>query len=55
MAAWLTVKLTQEGHQVSLLSGELTVEQRAAVIERFRNGKEKVLVTTNVCSRGKTN
>lgn len=52
MAAWLTVKLTQEGHQVSLLSGELTVEQRAAVIERFRNGKEKVLVTTNVCSRG---
>ena len=37
---------------MALLSGELTVEQRAAVIERYRNGKEKVLVTTNVCSRG---
>lgn len=52
MAAWLCAHLMKEGHQVSLLSGELTVEQRAAVIERFRNGKEKVLVTTNVCSRG---
>lgn len=53
MAAWLSASLTSEGHQVALLSGEMTVEQRAAVIERFRNGKEKVLVTTNVCSRGK--
>ncbi|KAM3872118.1 ATP-dependent RNA helicase DDX19A [Diretmus argenteus] len=52
MAAWLTGQLTKEGHQVALLSGEMTVEQRAAVIERFRDGKEKVLVTTNVCSRG---
>ncbi|XP_075898296.1 ATP-dependent RNA helicase DDX19A isoform X2 [Nelusetta ayraudi] len=52
MASWLTANLIKEGHQVSLLSGEMTVEQRAAVIERYRNGKEKVLVTTNVCSRG---
>ncbi|KAJ0064803.1 hypothetical protein NL108_015289, partial [Boleophthalmus pectinirostris] len=51
MAAWLTSQLNEEGHQVALLSGEMTVEQRAAVIERFRNGQEKVLVTTNVCSR----
>lgn len=55
MAAWLTANLTKEGHQVALLSGEMTVEQRAAVIERYRNGKEKVLVTTNVCSRGESN
>ncbi|XP_054464961.1 ATP-dependent RNA helicase DDX19A [Anoplopoma fimbria] len=52
MASWLASNLINEGHQVALLSGEMTVEQRAAVIERFRNGKEKVLVTTNVCSRG---
>ena len=37
---------------MALLSGEMVVEQRAAVIERFREGKEKVLVTTNVCARG---
>ncbi|XP_056279110.1 ATP-dependent RNA helicase DDX19A [Pseudoliparis swirei] len=52
MASWLSSKLISEGHQVALLSGELEVRQRAAIIERFRHGKEKVLVTTNVCSRG---
>ncbi|XP_062397158.1 ATP-dependent RNA helicase DDX19A isoform X2 [Sardina pilchardus] len=51
-ASWLAGQLSKEGHQVALLSGEMTVEQRAAVIERFRQGKEKVLVTTNVCARG---
>ncbi|CDQ72993.1 ATP-dependent RNA helicase DDX19A isoform X4 [Oncorhynchus mykiss] len=51
-AGWLSAELTKEGHVVALLSGEMTVEQRAAIIERFREGKEKVLVTTNVCSRG---
>ncbi|KAM6976952.1 ATP-dependent RNA helicase DDX19A [Aplochiton taeniatus] len=51
-ASWLASELVKEGHQVALLSGEMTVEQRAAVIDRFREGKEKVLVTTNVCSRG---
>ncbi|CAL9684691.1 unnamed protein product [Knipowitschia caucasica] len=52
MAMWLASKLNEQGHQVALLSGELTVEQRAAVIKRFRDANEKVLVTTNVCSRG---
>ncbi|XP_077585992.1 ATP-dependent RNA helicase DDX19A isoform X2 [Stigmatopora nigra] len=51
-ANWLSVNLIKEGHSVALLSGELTVGQRAHIIERFRDGKEKVLVTTNVCSRG---
>ncbi|XP_057701896.1 ATP-dependent RNA helicase DDX19A-like [Corythoichthys intestinalis] len=51
-AGWLAGELSKENHQVALLSGEMQVEQRAAVIERFRDGKEKVLVTTNVCARG---
>ncbi|XP_039611665.1 ATP-dependent RNA helicase DDX19B [Polypterus senegalus] len=51
-AGWLAGELSREGHQVALLSGEMMVEQRAAVIQRFREGKEKVLVTTNVCARG---
>lgn len=51
-AAWLSAKMAADGHQVALLSGELAVEQRAAIIERFREGKEKVLITTNVCARG---
>ena len=47
--------MTQEGHAVALLSGELTVQQRANVISRFREGKEKVLITTNVSARGTRN
>ncbi|XP_034029334.1 ATP-dependent RNA helicase DDX19B-like [Thalassophryne amazonica] len=52
MTNWLSEQLSVNGHQVAVLSGELTVEQRAAVIHRFRKGIEKVLVTTNVCARG---
>jgi len=44
--------MSNAGHSVGLLSGELTIEQRAAVIERFKMGKEKVLITTNVSARG---
>lgn len=44
--------MTGEGHSVALLSGELTVEQRLAVLNRFRDAKEKLLITTNVCARG---
>uniref|UniRef100_A0A0A9YT86 RNA helicase n=2 Tax=Lygus hesperus TaxID=30085 RepID=A0A0A9YT86_LYGHE len=51
-AAWLTQKMTKDGHAVALLSGELTVEERINVLDRFREGKEKVLITTNVLSRG---
>lgn len=45
-------KMTEDGHAVALLSGEITVEQRIAVLNRFRVGKEKLLITTNVCARG---
>lgn len=50
--SWLTEMMATEGHAVALLSGELTVEQRAAVINRFKEGKERVLITTNVAARG---
>lgn len=52
MASWLSEKMSKDGHAVALLSGELTVEQRIAVLDRFREGKEKVLITTNVLARG---
>ncbi|XP_077775646.1 ATP-dependent RNA helicase DDX25 [Podarcis muralis] len=51
-AKWLHWALSNDGHQVSLLSGELSVEERADVIQKFRDGKDKVLITTNVCARG---
>uniref|UniRef100_A0A8D9AYV2 RNA helicase n=1 Tax=Cacopsylla melanoneura TaxID=428564 RepID=A0A8D9AYV2_9HEMI len=51
-AAWLAEKLTKEGFSVGVLTGELTVEQRLSILDRFRDGKEKVLITTNVLARG---
>lgn len=51
-ASWLSEKLAADGHAVALLSGDLQVDQRIAVLNRFRDAKEKVLITTNVCARG---
>ena len=51
-ASWLAQKMVEDGHALALLSGEITVEQRLAVLNRFREGKEKLLITTNVCGRG---
>ncbi|KAG8039699.1 hypothetical protein G9C98_000428 [Cotesia typhae] len=51
-AGWLAEKMTKDGHRVAILSGDLTVEQRIAVLDRFRAGLEKVLITTNVLARG---
>ncbi|XP_010085063.1 PREDICTED: ATP-dependent RNA helicase DDX25-like, partial [Pterocles gutturalis] len=51
-ADWLAAEMSQDGHQVAVLTAELTVAQRASVIPRFRDGKEKVLIATNVCARG---
>lgn len=53
MALWLVNQMGEQGHAVALLSGELTVQQRISVLDRFRDGKEKVLITTNVLARGK--
>ncbi len=51
-AAWLASQLTQDGHMVGMLSGELDISQRADIIQRFKRGHEKVLITTNVSARG---
>ncbi|KAM6043412.1 ATP-dependent RNA helicase DDX25 isoform 1-T1 [Chlamydotis macqueenii] len=51
-ADWLAGAMSRDGHRVAILTAELTVSQRADVIQRFRDGKEKVLIATNVCARG---
>lgn len=48
----MVTRLVQDGIPCELLSGELDIEQRASVIQRFRDGKSKMLVTTNVTARG---
>ena len=41
-----------DGHAVAELSADLKVNERINVLDRFRDGKEKILITCNVCSRG---
>ena len=48
----LSQKMIADGHAVALLTGELAIEQRLAILNRFRDGREKLLITTNVSSRG---
>ena len=45
-------RMTAEGHQVTSLHGKLETGERDAVMESFRDGKTKVLITTNVIARG---
>jgi len=51
-ASWLVEKMRADGHSVAHLSGELNVEERIHVLDRFRDGLEKILITTNVLARG---
>lgn len=44
--------MTQNGHAVGILHGGGETSDRDSTIDDFRNGKFKVLITTNVLSRG---
>lgn len=44
--------MSAEGHKVVSLHGKLETTERDAVMESFREGKTKVLITTNVIARG---
>ena len=44
--------MTAEGHKVASLTGAYEGAQRDAIIDAFRTGSAKVLITTNVLARG---
>ncbi|WVQ66693.1 uncharacterized protein L199_004882 [Kwoniella botswanensis] len=45
-------RLTSEGHSVASLHGDKQSTERDDILDGFRNGKTKVLITTNVVARG---
>lgn len=45
-------RMVAEGHTVASLTGGIEGSQRDAIIDSFRNGDAKVLITTNVLARG---
>ncbi|KAK3722518.1 RNA helicase required for poly(A+) mRNA export [Vermiconidia calcicola] len=51
-AAEIERRMTAEGHRVASLTGALEGADRDQVFEKFRSGEAKVLITTNVLSRG---
>jgi ATP-dependent RNA helicase DDX19/DBP5 len=44
--------MTAEGHKVASLHGAKDAQERDSIIDNFREGREKVLITTNVIARG---
>jgi ATP-dependent helicase YprA (DUF1998 family) len=44
--------MTAEGHTVASLTGGIEGSMRDKLIDDFRDGRAKVLITTNVLSRG---
>jgi len=44
--------MTTEGHKVASLHGAKDASERDSIIDGFREGREKVLITTNVIARG---
>ncbi|KAF2740175.1 ATP-dependent RNA helicase DBP5 [Polyplosphaeria fusca] len=51
-AQQLERRMVAEGHKVAQLSGALEGPDRDRIIDQFRNGQAKVLITTNVLARG---
>lgn len=48
----ITQRLVSEGHAVASLHGDKMHDERDKVLDGFRDGKTKVLITTNVVARG---
>ena len=51
-AAEVEKRMNAEGHKCVCLTGDFDGRTRDIVIDAFREGKAKVLITTNVLSRG---
>ncbi|PLB43335.1 DEAD-domain-containing protein [Aspergillus steynii IBT 23096] len=51
-AAEIEKRMVAEGHTVASLTGGIEGSQRDSVIDEFRAGNAKVLITTNVLARG---
>ncbi|KAI1805126.1 DEAD-domain-containing protein [Daldinia bambusicola] len=51
-ATQIQQRMTNDGHKVSVLHGAYEGSTRDTLLEEFRTGKSKVLITTNVLARG---
>lgn len=49
---WLTDRMRQRDHVVACTHGEMDPKTRKAVMEEFRKGESRVLITTDLMARG---
>lgn len=45
-------KLIEQNHKVEILTADMSMEDRKAIMEEFKAGKIKILFSTNLISRG---
>ena len=48
----LQYDLARYGYEIPVLSGDITQAKRIKILERFRSGKERVVIATDVAARG---
>ena len=51
-ATWLSRKLTENDHTVSLIHGKCSQQERNEIMENFKTGNTRVLITTDLLARG---
>lgn len=49
---WLTEKLEEKGFPISKIHGDMTQETRDKIMAQFREGKTRILITTDLLARG---
>ncbi len=51
-AEWLTTKMRENNYTVACMHGKMPQKERDALMEEFRSGASRVLITTDVWARG---
>ena len=49
---WLTEKMRQNNFTVSSMHGDMPQKERGAIMQEFRGGTSRVLISTDVWARG---
>mgnify|MGYP001281346652 CR=1 FL=1 len=49
---WLTKTLEEKNFSITSIHGKMTSQQRTDVVKEFRNGKTRILITTDLLARG---
>ena len=49
---WLKEQLEKENFEITYIHGKLTPKERVDIVEEFRNGKTRILLTTDLLARG---